>query len=53
MIIRIHITRLANFYNIFKTDTLSVVYEVKNNNKTYGYIVAHMPTSIIKKVAMM
>ena len=41
--------KIGKFYNIFKTDTLSVVYEVKNNNKTYGYIVAHMPTSIIKK----
>lgn len=32
--------KIGKFYNIFKTDTLSVVYEVKNNNKTYGYIVA-------------
>lgn len=41
--------KIGKFYNIFKTDTLSVVYEAKNDNDTMGYIVAHMPTSFIKE----
>lgn len=41
--------KINNFYNIYKTDTLSVVHSIQKNNITYGYAVAHMPTSLIKK----
>lgn len=41
--------RINKFYNIYKTDTLSVVHSIQKNNTTYGYVVAHMPTSLIKK----
>ncbi len=41
--------KIGKFYNIFKTDTLSVVYEIKDNDNAIGYIVAHMPTSLIKQ----
>ena len=41
--------KINKFYNIYKTDTLSVVQDISKNNITYGYVVAHMPTSIIKK----
>ena len=41
--------KINNFYNIYKTDTLSVVHNVEKNEITIGYIVAHMPTHIIKQ----
>lgn len=41
--------KINKFYNIYKTDTLSVVHSIQKNNITYGYAVAHMPTSLIKK----
>lgn len=41
--------RINKFYNIYKTDNLSVVHTIQKNNNTYGYVVAHMPTSFIKK----
>lgn len=40
--------KINNFYNMFKTDTLSVVHNIEKDNITLGYIVAHMPTSLIK-----
>ncbi len=41
--------KISNFYNIYKTDTLSVVDEILKDNTVSGYVVAHMPTWIIKK----
>ena len=41
--------RINKLYKIYKTDTLSVVHNIEKNNKNYGYVVAHMPTSFIKK----
>lgn len=41
--------KINRFYNMFKTDTLSVVHTVEKNGATSGYVVAHMPTSVIKK----
>lgn len=41
--------RINRFYNMYKTDTLSVVSCIEKNNINYGYVVAHMPTSLIKK----
>lgn len=41
--------KINKFYNIYKTDTLSVVHDIKQDNNIIGYVVAHMPTSIIKK----
>lgn len=41
--------KINKFYNIFKTDTLSVVYNIEKDGNTLGYVVAHMPTSLIKK----
>ena len=40
--------RINRFYNMYKTDTLSVVHPIEKNNVTYGYVVAHMPTHLIK-----
>lgn len=40
--------KINKFYNIFKTDTLSVVHNIKKSDLTLGYVVAHMPTSLIK-----
>lgn len=40
--------KINRFYNIFKTDTLSVVHDIKKDGTTLGYVVAHMPTSLIK-----
>lgn len=40
--------KINRFYNIFKTDTLSVVHYIEKDDVTLGYVVAHMPTSIIK-----
>lgn len=41
--------RINRLYNIYKTDTLSVIHNIRKNNVTYGYVVAHMPTYLIKK----
>ncbi|MFQ9514291.1 MAG: sensor histidine kinase [Eubacterium sp.] len=41
--------KINKFYNIYKTDTLSVVHDIKQDNNIIGYVVTHMPTSIIKK----
>ena len=41
--------KINRFYNMYKTDTLSVVHKIEKNNINYGYVVAHMPTSLIKK----
>ncbi len=41
--------RINKLYNIYKTNTLSVVHNIEKNNTIYGYVVAHMPTSFIKK----
>ncbi|MCI8955954.1 MAG: HAMP domain-containing histidine kinase [Eubacterium sp.] len=41
--------RINKLYNIYKTNTLSVVHNIEKNNSIYGYVVAHMPTSFIKK----
>lgn len=41
--------KINKFYNIFKTDTLSVVHNIEKDNVTLGYVVVHMPTSFIKK----
>jgi signal transduction histidine kinase len=40
--------KINKFYNIYKTDTLSVVKTITKSDKIYGYVVAHMPTSLIK-----
>ena len=40
--------RIGKLYNISKTDTLSVVHTLAKDDITYGYVVAHMPTSYIK-----
>lgn len=40
--------KINRFYNIFKTDTLSVVHNIEKDGTTLGYVVAHMPTSLIK-----
>ena len=40
--------KINKFYNIYKTDTLSVIQSITKNDVTYGYVVVHMPTSIIK-----
>ena len=34
---------------MYKTDTLSVVQAIRKNNTVFGYVVVHMPTSIIKQ----
>lgn len=41
--------KINKFYNIYKTNTLSVVHDIKNHDETLGYVIAHMPTSLIKK----
>lgn len=41
--------RINNFYNMYKTNTLSVVHNIEKDGTVLGYVVAHMPTSIIKK----
>lgn len=41
--------KINRFYDIYKTDTLSVIHSIQKDNITYGYVVAHMPTSLIKK----
>lgn len=41
--------KINKFYNIYKTDTLSVVHSIKKDDVVLGYVVAHMPTSIIKQ----
>ncbi len=41
--------RINRFYNIFNTDTLSVMHGVVKDDKTLGYVVAHMPTSVVKQ----
>jgi signal transduction histidine kinase len=41
--------KINKFYNIYKTDTLSVVHDIKKDNRLLGYVVAHKPTSLIKK----
>ena len=41
--------RINKLYNIYKTNPLSVVHNIEKNNTIYGYVVAHMPTSFIKK----
>lgn len=41
--------KINNFYNIYKTDTLSVVHNIEKDGTVIGYIIAHMPTQIIKK----
>lgn len=40
--------KINNFYNIYKTDTLSVVHSVIKDDTTIAHVVVHMPTSIIK-----
>ena len=40
--------KINKFYNMYKTDTLSVVHTLRVNGKTIGYVVAHVPTSYIK-----
>lgn len=40
--------KINKFYNIYKTDTLSVVHEIKKEDITLGYVVSHMPTTLIK-----
>lgn len=44
-----HHYKINKFYNIFKTDTVSVVHNITNDNTTLGYVITHMPTHIIKK----
>lgn len=39
---------INKFYNIYKTDTLSVIHSVSKGDTLLGYAVAHMPTSTIK-----
>lgn len=41
--------KINKFYNIYNTDTLSVVHSIKNEDILMGYVIAHMPTSTIKK----
>ena len=41
--------RIDKFYDMYKTNTLSVVHRIQKNNAAYGYVVAHMPASLIKK----
>ena len=41
--------KINKFYNMYKTDTLSVVQAIRKNNTVFGYVVVHMPTSIIKQ----
>lgn len=41
--------RISNFYNMFKTDTLSVMDTVIKDEKTEGYVIAHKPTFVIKQ----
>lgn len=41
--------KINKFYNMYKTDTLSVVQTIRKNNTVFGYVVVHMPTSIIKQ----
>lgn len=40
--------KINRFYNIYKTDTLSVIHSIEKDNQILGYVVAHMPTSTIK-----
>lgn len=41
--------KINKFYNIYNTDTLSVIKPISVNGSPYGYVVSHMPTSVIKK----
>ncbi len=41
--------RINNFYNMFKTDTLSVMDTVIKDNETAGYVITYKPTFIIKQ----
>ena len=41
--------KVNRFYNIYKTDTLSVIHSIKKGGNVLGYVIAHMPTSTIKK----
>lgn len=40
--------KINKFYNIYKTNTLSVVHNIEKNGSVMGYAVAYMPTSLIK-----
>lgn len=41
--------QINRFYDVFKTDTLSVVHNVTIKDETVGYVIAHMETSVIKQ----
>lgn len=41
--------KVNRFYNIYKTDTLSVIHSIQKEDNILGYVIAHMPTSTIKK----
>lgn len=40
---------INKFYNMFKTDTLSVMYTITQEDETLGYVIAHTPTFVIKQ----
>ena len=41
--------QINNFYNLYKTKTLSVVSTIGDSETGYGYVITHMPTYVIKK----
>ncbi len=42
--------KINKFYNIYNTDTLSVLHAINDDDNTViGYVVSHMPTSLIKQ----
>ena len=44
--------KIDNFYDIFPTDTLTVITPVKKNKTVIGYVAAHTATSDIKNKSM-
>lgn len=41
--------RINRFYNMFKTDNLSVMDTINIEDETVGYVIAHKPTFVIKQ----
>lgn len=41
--------KINNFYNMFQTDTLSVMSNIVIDDVQAGYVIAHMPTLLIKQ----
>lgn len=39
---------MGNYYNLFQTEVLSVIAPITGNMNTYGYVVIHLPLSVVR-----